>query len=638
MKRIRYLLIAAAMMFSAAATAQKNIAERQYWLDGNIAGAKTLAESPTSISIEGLKSGIHSLTVRVKDSEGLWSSQVAKYFIVPYADNSISSNSIANHQYWIDGNLQSSVTSNLKPSAVAINSLNSGLHTFTVRVQDLAGVWSSQVAKCFIVPIAETSVGDKRIDKHQYWIDGKLEAQVTQDDPIDIISIGNLNPGLHSLTVRVKDNTGVWSSQVAKYFIVPIAETSVGDKTIVKHQYWIDGKLEAQVTQDDPFNIIDIGTLNPGLHSLTVRVKDSEGLWSSQVAKYFIVPTSETSVGEKSIVLHQYWIDGNLEAITSVETQPDKIDITGLKPGLHSLTVRVKDSEGLWSSQVAKYFIVKEDDVIEDATITRYIYWFDEATDDFKTGPLESASGTIDIDISDVEAGIHTLWWRCGDSKGAWSEARSVTFESKSLYYYTVPASGIGTFSADVNLTLPDGLKAHFCTYLKEVDEGLAIKILNIDGKVINQNTGVLLSGTGGETYQLRYTSEAGSATDGNKLVPVVESTHVEPVVGEYTNYIMQGGRFIKIKQEEAGKEDIKMPAHRAYLPLLTTEVSPTPGGAKSVVLLLWDDDVVTGIESTEKVDYEPARDGHVYSISGQRLSTPRKGINIINGRKVIVK
>ena len=638
MKRIRYLLIAAAMMFSAAATAQKTINERQYWIDGNITEAQTLAESPTSISIGDLRPGLHSLTVRVQDSDGLWSSQVAKYFIVPYADNSISSNSIANHQYWIDGNLQSSVTSNLKPSAVAINSLNSGLHTFTVRVQDLAGVWSSQVAKCFIVPIAETSVGDKRIDKHQYWIDGKLEAQVTQDDPIDIISIGNLNPGLHSLTVRVKDNTGVWSSQVAKYFIVPIAETSVGDKTIVKHQYWIDGKLEAQVTQDDPFNIIDIGTLNPGLHSLTVRVKDSEGLWSSQVAKYFIVPTAETAVGEKSIVLHQYWIDGNLEAITSVETQPDKIDITGLKPGLHSLTVRVKDSEGLWSSQVAKYFIVKDDDVIEDATITRYIYWFDEETDDFKTGPLESAEGTMDIDISDVEAGIHTLWWRCGDSKGAWSEARSVTFESKSLYNYTVPESGIGTFSADVNLTLPDGLKAHFCTYLKEVDEGLAIKILNIDGKVINQNTGVLLSGTGGETYQLRYTSEAGSATEGNKLVPVVESTHVEPVVGEYTNYIMQGGRFIKIKQEEAGDETVKMPAHRAYLPLLTTEVSPTSGGAKSVVLLLWDDDVVTGIESTEKVDYEPARDGHVYSISGQRLSAPRKGINIINGRKVIVK
>ena len=554
-----------------AATAQKTIAERQYWIDGNITDAQTLAESPTSISIGNLKPGIHSLTVRVKDSEGLWSSQVAKYFIVPFVSTSVTSNSIEKHQYWIDGNLRAAVTSTTQPSAIVI---------------------------------------------------------------------GELKPGLHSLTVRVKDNTGMWSSQVAKYFIVPFVSNDVTGKTIKEHQYWIDGKIEARVTQEQQPTTIDISNpkLKPGLHSFTVRVKDNTGMWSSQVAKYFIVPTAETSVGDKSIVLHQYWIDGKLDAIVSSETQPSQIPISTLKPGLHSLTVRVKDNTGLWSSQVAKYFILKDDDVMEETTITRYMYWFDEETADFKTGPLTSASGTMDIDISDVEAGIHTLWWRCGDSKGAWSEARSVTFESKSLYNYTVPNSGIGTFSADVNLTLPDGLKAHFCTYLKEVDEGLAIKILNIDGKVINQNTGVLLSGTPGETYQLRYTSEAGSATEGNKLVPVVESTHVEPVVGEYTNYIMQGGRFIKIKQEEAGVEEIKMPAHRAYLPLLTTEVSPTPGGAKSVVLLLWDDDVVTGIESTEKVDYEPARDGHVYSISGQRLSAPRKGINIINGRKVIVK
>ena len=642
MKRIRYLLIAAAMMFSAAATAQKNIAERQYWLDGNIAGAKTLAESPTSISIEGLKSGIHSLTVRVKDSDGLWSSQVAKYFIKPYAENVLSENGIAQHQYWIDGNLQAAVTANSKPSPIVISSLNPGLHTFTVRVQDKEGMWSSQVAKCFIVPFKETSVGGKEIVQHQYWIDGKIEAQVTKNSPIDIIDIEPLSTGLHSFTVRVKDNTGVWSSQVAKYFIKPYTEVSVDGKEIVKHQYWIDGKLDAQVTlnQKDPIDIINIEGLKAGLHSLTVRVQDNTGVWSSQVAKYFIVPYNEVSVDDKQIVQHQYWIDGNVDAMVTLNQQApiDIINIEGLKPGLHSLTVRVKDNTGLWSSQVAKYFIVKDDDVMEETTITRYMYWFDEETDDFFTGPLESASGTMDIDISDVEAGIHTLWWRCGDSKGAWSEARSVTFESKSLYNYKVPESGIGTFSADVNLTLPDGLKAHFCTYLKEVDEGLAIKILNIDGKVINQNTGVLLSGTPGETYQLRYTSEAGSATEGNKLVPVVESTHVEPVVGEYTNYIMKGGQFIKIKQEEAGVEDIKMPAHRAYLPLLTTEVSPTPGGAKSVVLLLWDDDVVTGIESTEKVDYEPARDGHVYSISGQRLSAPRKGINIINGRKVIVK
>ena len=568
MKRIRYLLIAAATLISTAATAQKTIAERQYWIDGNITEAQVLAESPTSISIGDLKPGLHSLTVRVKDSEGLWSSQVAKYFIVPFVSTSATSNSIEKHQYWIDGDLQAAVTSTSQPSAIVIE---------------------------------------------------------------------NLKPGLHSLTVRVQDNAGVWSSQVAKYFIVPFASTSIADKTIKEHQYWIDGKIEARVTQEQQPEIIDIETLKPGLHSLTVRVQDNAGMWSSQVAKYFIVPFNETTVENKEIVLHQYWIDGKLDAIVSSATQPSTIDISNpkLKPGLHSLTVRVKDNAGAWSSQVAKYFIVKDDDLVEETAITRYMYWFDDASDDLHTGPLASASGTMDIDISDVEAGVHTLWWCCGDSKGTWSEPRSVTFECRSLYNYTVPESGIGTFSADVNLTLPEGLNAHFCTYLQEVDEGLAIKILNIDGQVINQNTGVLLSGTPGETYQLRYTSETGSDTPGNKLVPVVESTHIEAVVGEYTNYMLKGGRFIRIKDED---ETVKMPANRAYLPLLTSEVSSLSGSTRSIVLLLWDDDTVTGVETHEKVDYEPARDGHIYNISGQRLTAPRKGINIINGRKVIVK
>ena len=118
----------------------------------------------------------------------------------------------------------------------------------------------------------------------------------------------------------------------------------------------------------------------------------------------------------------------------------------------------------------------------------------------------------------------------------------------------------------------------------------------------------------------------------------MVESTHVEPVVGEYTNYIMQGGKFIKIKQEEAGNEDIKMPAHRAYLPLLTTAVTPGSGEAKSVVFLLWDDDVVTGLERMRDVENEKMRNDGIYNLNGQKLSAPRKGINIINGRKVIVK
>ena len=566
MKRIRYLLIAAAALISTAVAAQTNdIVERKYWLDGDITQAQDLAPDHANIDISALKPGIHSLSVRVKDAEGLWSSQVARYFIKPYADNSASTNSIAQHQYWIDGNLQAAVTSGSKPQPISVSSLNAGLHTFTVRVQDQTGTWSSQVAKCFIKPYTEISVGDKEIVKHQYWIDGKLEAQVTQGDPIRLIDIEGLKSGLHSLTVRVQDNTGVWSSQVAKYFIKPYTEISVEEKEIVQHQYWIDGNVDAIVTlnQKDPIDVIDI---------------------------------------------------------------------EGLKQGLHSLTVRVKDNTGVWSSQVAKYFIVKGDETVEEATITRYMYWFDDETDGFKTGPLTSATGTMDIDISDVEAGTHTLWWRCGDSKGAWSEARSVTFESRSFYDYTVPESGVGTFSADVNLELPDGLQAHFCTYLKEVDEGLAIKIVSIDGNVISANTGMLMSGTGGETYRLKYTAEPGATNESNKLVAVVESEHIPATNGLYTNFMMKGGRFVKILEED---ESVMMPAHRAYLPLLTAEVANA-----NVIGIIWDDDTVTGLDGVAADDNRtnPNLDGTIYNLQGQKVDHPTRGIYIINGKKVVIK
>lgn len=48
----------------------------------------------------------------------------------------------------------------------------------------------------------------------------------------------------------------------------------------------------------------------------------------------------------------------------------------------------------------------------------------------------------------------------------------------------------------------------------------------------------------------------------------------------------------------------------------------------------------VTVEESTEinEVESQRTADGHIYSLSGQRLAAPKKGINIINGRKVIVK
>ena len=211
--------------------------------------------------------------------------------------------------------------------------------------------------------------------------------------------------------------------------------------------------------------------------------------------------------------------------------------------------------------------------------------------------------------------------------KETWSSIRLVL--RLPFLTYTVPASGVGTFSSEVNIHLPEGLNAHYCkTYYAERS---AISVEDISSGVVPANTGVLLSGTPGETFNLYRTHETADELEGNALVAVTEPTHINATDGDYTNFMMKGGKFIRIADES---EDVKMPANRAYLPLLTADIS---GSNAKEIMLLWDDKEATGIESLTP-NPSPMGEESIYNLNGQKLSSPLKGINIINGRKVIVK
>lgn len=198
---------------------------------------------------------------------------------------------------------------------------------------------------------------------------------------------------------------------------------------------------------------------------------------------------------------------------------------------------------------------------------------------------------------------------------------------------YTVPTSGLGTFSADVNIIVPVGLTAYYCTTLKNYEDGKqGIRVSKLNGGIIPANTGVLFEGPGGQSFPLFATTVEATAPAGNSLVAVVESQHIAATDGDYTNFMMKGGKFIKIQQDDEG---VKMPANRAYLPLLTSAIS---GSNAKEIMLYWDDEETTGVERMRNVENEIMRNRSIYNLNGQRLSAPQKGINIVNGRKVIVK
>lgn len=192
---------------------------------------------------------------------------------------------------------------------------------------------------------------------------------------------------------------------------------------------------------------------------------------------------------------------------------------------------------------------------------------------------------------------------------------------------YTVPSSGIGTFSAKAKFTVPDGLKAYYC---KEYTDG-QISAVAING-VVPANTGVILKGEPGETYTLTGTnSEAASVTD-NALVAVTEETSITQTVDidavNYTNFGLSGGVFKKVNSKGG-----TVKANRAYLQIPTSALT---SAAAEGIMLVWDEET-DGISSLS-TNPSPSREVIYYDLQGRRVAKPAKGLYIVNGKKVIIK
>ena len=200
---------------------------------------------------------------------------------------------------------------------------------------------------------------------------------------------------------------------------------------------WLDNDISTKQAITSGENI-DISNLLQGLHSLTIRVKkeivvneQNVSLWSSPLTKYFVL--TPNGVKPTQITAKEYWFDN--DAVHRQSLAEATISLEGLNQGLHSFTMRVQDNAGLWSSPLTKYFLVPSASEMNGNVITRCQYWFDDARDQdnfadlITTCTLESENNNmVMVDIGDLPVGTHTIWWRVGDSKGAWSEPLSEAF------------------------------------------------------------------------------------------------------------------------------------------------------------------------------------------------------------------
>lgn len=171
---------------------------------------------------------------------------------------------------------------------------------------------------------------------------------------------------------------------------------------------------------------------------------------------------------------------------------------------------------------------------------------------------------------------------------------------------------------------------ATYCNSDKALDfssvEGLTAYIVSsIDGlinlqavKKIPAGTGVIVAGEP-KTYNVPVIASADPVV-GNKLIGV--TSYYEAVEGDYVLAYRSSVRGFF-----PAEPDTEIPVGKAYLHI---------GGESDARSFLPLDYETTGIGAflmnNEKVKKE------IFSLSGQRVSQPKKGLYIIGGRKVVVK
>ena len=153
--------------------------------------------------------------------------------------------------------------------------------------------------------------------------------------------------------------------------------------------------------------------------------------------------------------------------------------------------------------------------------------------------------------------------------------------------------------------------------------------------RVLKGNNGVLLLGEAGQSYDLvaysgRIASGTAIATTDNKdygtdnlLEPVVEKMHYN---ADDSYFVMKNNEFHGIKTEE---EEVKVPAGKAVLHLTSSQA-----GARAMVL-----GIVNGTTGIEEVrEGNGGNDDTIFDLNGRRVLNAKKGLYIINGKKVVVK
>ena len=402
MNKIRQLawLLAAGLAMSTTALAQPSVDKCEWWLDANFDGRTQVAITNTwqqDIDASALSPGIHSMGIRVGDSNGLWGQPVIRHFLVQRVVTPVD-NQLSTYDYWIDNQYADRQSGTVPASGTValdlnMSALSVGVHQLAIRVNDTQHLTSQLVTRTFLVQKVIPPVANE-LSTYEYWIDSKYADRQSGTVPASgtvalDLDMSALSVGMHTIAIRVNDTQHLTSQLVTRSFLVQKVAPPV-DNQLTTYDYWIDSKYEDRKSGTVPADgtvalNLDMSSLAAGLHTLALRVNDTQKLTSQLVIRSFLVVKPDETT-ENSLATFRYWIDNNYEEISTVSaasgTVAVDVDASSLSPGIHRLYYQLQDANGLYGPANVTTFTVPDEagSVVQaqESKIAAYEYWFDD--------------------------------------------------------------------------------------------------------------------------------------------------------------------------------------------------------------------------------------------------------------------
>jgi len=441
----------------------------EYWFnrqtEDRIVADITPAEQASvqlNIPTVNLPDGLNSFTIRFRDNEDLWSTALTRFFVkMPQNQDGDNTNRLItalqyrfNQGEMIRQDVTPGATFSFEQSLSAA-SVPNGLNSFSIRFRDNTGLWSSMVTRFFVkMPVTEDGNGDARqIVSYEYRFNqGEMVQQTVTaaaDISIDeIISAAALPDGLNSFSVRFKDNAGLWSSVLTRFFVkIPALQGGGEGNDLAAYQLWLNddfaGMQLIPIESGASFSMVEnlsAADLPNGLNRVNIRFRDEKGLWSTVITRFFVKNPIAQMQGENLMTAWEYWLEdmeGNLfdhngqKGRTYVALEEPinpmlldmKLDLRMIPKGEYHLMFRFLDTRGNWSSVLSREI---------DKTFYPWAVINTPETEICGSGSILFSNFSVDTD---------TWLWDFGDGQQSTVFDPEHTFEQPGTYTVSLTAS-----------------------------------------------------------------------------------------------------------------------------------------------------------------------------------------------------